>query len=168
MYMYRMPTVVMWGSRPASLSFIHRIKTGSKQPGSSCEYAVALYAQLDQPLLSPGCPHAPSSFYCHWSAPIQIPEGKANLSGRWTHRSGNGHVIFRSPGCESSTEFRRTLPRIYQRQQFGSGGCRREFQTSTDLGTAKAPFDVQGINFYYNALDPTPCFHNAPLSQGSD
>jgi hypothetical protein len=38
----------------------------------------------------------------------------------------------------------------------------------TTVGTAKVLFDVQGINFYYNALDPMPCFHNAPLSQGSD
>jgi len=46
------------GFAPARLSFIHCIKTGSKQPGSSCEYAVALYAQLDQPLLSLECPDA--------------------------------------------------------------------------------------------------------------
>jgi len=32
MYMYAMPTVVMWGSRPARLSFIHCLNTGSKQP----------------------------------------------------------------------------------------------------------------------------------------
>lgn len=33
-YMYAIPTVVMWGSRAARLSFTHCMKTGSKQPGS--------------------------------------------------------------------------------------------------------------------------------------
>jgi hypothetical protein len=40
------------------------------------------------------------------------------------------------------------------------------FKPAPYLGTARESFEGQGINFSYNALDATPCFHNAPFRKG--
>lgn len=45
-------------------------------------------------------------------------------------------------------------------------GVIENFKPAPYLGTARESFDVQGINFSYNALNPTPCFHNAPFHKG--
>jgi hypothetical protein len=45
-------------------------------------------------------------------------------------------------------------------------GVIENFKPAPYLGIARESFDVQGINFSYNALDPTPCFHNAPFHKG--
>jgi hypothetical protein len=45
-------------------------------------------------------------------------------------------------------------------------GVVRDFHPAPDLGAAQEFFNVNGINFSYNALDWTPCFHNAPVHKG--
>jgi hypothetical protein len=45
-------------------------------------------------------------------------------------------------------------------------GVVENFHPAPDLGPAKESFYVNGINFSYNALDLTPCFHNAPIRKG--
>lgn len=45
-------------------------------------------------------------------------------------------------------------------------GVVENFHPAPDLGAADESFYVSGINFSYNALDSTPCFHNAPIHKG--
>lgn len=58
------------------------------------------------------------------------------------------------------------------RHNYKSGGSSfvegtvENFHEAPPLGASKESFSVGGVNFSYNALDPTPCFHNAPFRQG--
>jgi|ERR1700723_1422416 hypothetical protein len=45
-------------------------------------------------------------------------------------------------------------------------GMVENFRTAPELGAAKESFSVRGVDFSYNALDPTTCFHNAPFRKG--
>jgi len=45
-------------------------------------------------------------------------------------------------------------------------GVVENFHPAPDLGAAEEFFYVGGIIFSYNALDMTPCFHNAPIHKG--
>ena len=45
-------------------------------------------------------------------------------------------------------------------------GVVENFRPAPPLGPAKESFSVKGVLFSYNALDATPCFHNAPLHRG--
>jgi hypothetical protein len=45
-------------------------------------------------------------------------------------------------------------------------GIVENFHPAPHLGAAEESFYVGGINFSYNALDMTPCFHNAPIHKG--
>jgi hypothetical protein len=40
------------------------------------------------------------------------------------------------------------------------------FRPMPSLGPARESFSVHGVNFSYNALDSTPCFHNGPAHLG--
>jgi hypothetical protein len=40
------------------------------------------------------------------------------------------------------------------------------FHPAPALGVAQESFSVNGVPFSYNALDLTPCFHNAPFRKG--
>jgi hypothetical protein len=45
-------------------------------------------------------------------------------------------------------------------------GVVEDFRPAPELGPARESFSVSGTVFSYNALDDTPCFHNAPLHGG--
>ena len=45
-------------------------------------------------------------------------------------------------------------------------GTVQDFNPMPTLGPAIESFSVQGIQFSYNVLDSTPCFHNAPAHKG--
>jgi hypothetical protein len=45
-------------------------------------------------------------------------------------------------------------------------GIVQNFHPAPTIGPASESFSVQGISFSYNALDATPCFHNAPFHHG--
>jgi hypothetical protein len=45
-------------------------------------------------------------------------------------------------------------------------GIVENFHPASPLGAAEESFSVNGVTFSYNALDLTPCFHNAPLHKG--
>jgi hypothetical protein len=61
---------------------------------------------------------------------------------------------------------------IRLRSAYGSGtssvvkGVVENFQPAPRLGPARESFSVRGAIFSYNALDDTPCFHNAPVHGG--
>jgi tellurite resistance protein TehA-like permease len=61
---------------------------------------------------------------------------------------------------------------IELRRGFRSGnssiveGVVENFHPAPPLGAAEESFSVNGVNFSYNALDLTPCFHNAPFRKG--
>jgi len=40
------------------------------------------------------------------------------------------------------------------------------FHPAPTIGPARESFSVRGVLFSYNALDDTPCFHNAPIHHG--
>jgi hypothetical protein len=58
------------------------------------------------------------------------------------------------------------------RSSYGSGrssvveGIVENFQPAPRSGPARESFSVRGATFSYNALDDTPCFHNAPIHGG--
>lgn len=45
-------------------------------------------------------------------------------------------------------------------------GTVEEFHPMPSLGPANESFSVQGVQFSYNVLDSTPCFHDAPPRKG--
>ena len=45
-------------------------------------------------------------------------------------------------------------------------GAVENFQPAPAIGPARESFSVDGKLFSYNALDDTPCFHNAPFHAG--
>jgi hypothetical protein len=45
-------------------------------------------------------------------------------------------------------------------------GVVQNFRPAPTIGPAIESFSVNGVSFSYNALDDTPCFHNAPLHGG--
>jgi len=45
-------------------------------------------------------------------------------------------------------------------------GIVEDFHPAPPLGPAKESFSIKQTVFSYNALDPTPCFHNAPFRHG--
>lgn len=45
-------------------------------------------------------------------------------------------------------------------------GVVQDFRPAPMLGPARESFSVNGIAFSYNALDDTPCFHDAPIHHG--
>jgi hypothetical protein len=45
-------------------------------------------------------------------------------------------------------------------------GVVENFHPAPALGPATESFSVNGMSFSYNALDNTPCFHNAPIHAG--
>jgi hypothetical protein len=45
-------------------------------------------------------------------------------------------------------------------------GTVENFHPAPALGPARESFSVRGVIFSYNALDDTPCFHNAPYHGG--
>jgi hypothetical protein len=45
-------------------------------------------------------------------------------------------------------------------------GIVENYHSAPALGPARESFSVSGVNFSYNALDATPCFHNAPFRHG--
>ena len=45
-------------------------------------------------------------------------------------------------------------------------GVVEDFRQAPALGPARESFSVRGVNFSYNVLDDTPCFHDAPLHGG--
>lgn len=45
-------------------------------------------------------------------------------------------------------------------------GIVQNFRPAPMIGPASESFSVNGISFSYNALDNTPCFHDAPLHKG--
>jgi len=45
-------------------------------------------------------------------------------------------------------------------------GVVEDFRPAPALGPARESFSVHGIEFHYNTLDATPCFHNAPFGKG--
>ena len=45
-------------------------------------------------------------------------------------------------------------------------GVVENFRPAPTIGPARESFSVRGVLFSYNALDDTPCFHNAPLHRG--
>lgn len=45
-------------------------------------------------------------------------------------------------------------------------GTVENFRPAPALGPARESFSVRGVIFSYNALDDTPCFHNAPIHGG--
>jgi hypothetical protein len=45
-------------------------------------------------------------------------------------------------------------------------GVVENFRPAPTIGPAREFFSVSGVLFSYNALDDTPCFHNAPLHRG--
>jgi hypothetical protein len=61
---------------------------------------------------------------------------------------------------------------IAQRHAYRNGdssvveGTVEYFHPAPELGAAKEFFRVNGVNFLYNVLDSTPCFHNSPLQRG--
>lgn len=65
------------------------------------------------------------------------------------------------------------VPRFVKlRHAYNSGdssvveGVVDNFHPAPPLGAAKESFYVNGVNFSYDALDLTPCFHNAPIHKG--
>jgi len=40
------------------------------------------------------------------------------------------------------------------------------FRPAPALGAAVESFSVGGVDFFYNVLEATPCFHNAPYRKG--
>jgi hypothetical protein len=61
---------------------------------------------------------------------------------------------------------------LKQRNSYVSGtssvveGVVEGFSPAPTLGPARESFSVSGVLFSYNALDDTPCFHNAPIHGG--
>ena len=61
---------------------------------------------------------------------------------------------------------------VKQRSAYVSGksvvveGIVQDFRPAPALGPARESFSVDGISFSYNALDDSPCFHNAPFRGG--
>ena len=59
-----------------------------------------------------------------------------------------------------------------QRGEYVSGksliveGTVENFRPAPTIGPARESFSVHGVSFSYNALDDTPCFHNAPIHGG--
>ena len=45
-------------------------------------------------------------------------------------------------------------------------GSVEAFRPAPEIGAARESFSVKGKLFSYNALDETPCFHNAPFHAG--
>jgi hypothetical protein len=45
-------------------------------------------------------------------------------------------------------------------------GIVKDFRPAPTIGPARESFSVDGIVFAYNALDDSPCFHNAPFRRG--
>ena len=45
-------------------------------------------------------------------------------------------------------------------------GVVEDFRPAPVLGSAEESFSVQGVNFSYNALDLTSCFHDTPFRKG--
>lgn len=45
-------------------------------------------------------------------------------------------------------------------------GVVENFRPAPTIGPARESFSVRGVLFSYDALDDTPCFHNAPLHDG--
>ena len=45
-------------------------------------------------------------------------------------------------------------------------GVVENFHGAPQLGPSRESFTVSGVLFSYNALDPTACFHNAPIHRG--
>jgi hypothetical protein len=45
-------------------------------------------------------------------------------------------------------------------------GVVENFHPAPVLGIAEESFSVHGVDFSYNALDSTPCFHDAPIHKG--
>jgi hypothetical protein len=45
-------------------------------------------------------------------------------------------------------------------------GVVQNLRLAPTLGPARESFMVDGVSFSYNALDDTPCFHNAPFHGG--
>lgn len=45
-------------------------------------------------------------------------------------------------------------------------GIVENFRPAPAIGIATESFSVHGVVFSYNALDDTPCFHNAPFHRG--
>jgi len=45
-------------------------------------------------------------------------------------------------------------------------GVIKDFHRAPTTGPATESFLVNGVNFSYNALDATPCFHNKPFHHG--
>jgi hypothetical protein len=45
-------------------------------------------------------------------------------------------------------------------------GVVQNFRPAPAIGPAEESFLVDGVSFSYNALDDSPCFHNAPLHGG--
>jgi hypothetical protein len=68
--------------------------------------------------------------------------------------------------------FRLTADFVDTRHAFQSGnssiieGIVENFHPAPALGAANESFSVDGIDFSYNALDLTTCFHNAPFRKG--
>jgi hypothetical protein len=65
------------------------------------------------------------------------------------------------------------VPRFFDlRNDYMSGrtsvveGVVKEFRAAPSIGPARESFSVQGMRFSYNALEDTPCFHNAPIHAG--
>lgn len=45
-------------------------------------------------------------------------------------------------------------------------GTVKDFRPAPKIGRARESFSVGGVTFSYNALDITPCFHDAPYHRG--
>lgn len=45
-------------------------------------------------------------------------------------------------------------------------GIVQNFRPAPTIGPARESFSVNSVLFAYNALDDTPCFHNAPFHRG--
>jgi len=61
---------------------------------------------------------------------------------------------------------------IERQREYRSGGSSivegivQNFRPAPKSGPAEESFSVSGVGFSYNALDLTPCFHNAPIHKG--
>jgi hypothetical protein len=103
------------------------------------------------------------------------------LLGLILYRVGRSNQIYQAVGvivaALASLVFllaaiRLTPDFIEARHTYRSGGSSvvegivENYIAAPALGPARESFSVSGVGFSYNALDPTPCFHNAPFRLG--
>ena len=111
---------------------------------------------------------APSgALRCHRTASLSVRQTPADLSGSGAHRGSSlASIFFIISLAVSITQFVRLRSAYVSGRSSVVEGVVEDFQSAPALGPAWESFSVRGIIFSYNALDDTPCFHNAPIHGG--